>query len=77
MSTEERTLIGSFCFSAADFRETAAWVGQAPDALDRLVDGRVDMAGAPEAFAALASGTSARSKVLVYPHGVPSDLASA
>ncbi len=76
VSTEERTLIGSFCFSAADFRETAAWVGQAPEVLSRLIDGRVDMSGAPEAFAALASGTSAKSKVLVYPHGVPSDNAT-
>jgi NADPH:quinone reductase-like Zn-dependent oxidoreductase len=38
---------------------------------DRLVDGRVDMAGAPEAFAGLASGALVRSKVLVYPHGLP------
>jgi len=35
------------------------------------VDGRVDMAGAPEAFAELASGASGKSKVLVFPHGVP------
>lgn len=28
-----------------DFRETAEWVGTAPDVLARLVDGRVDMAG--------------------------------
>jgi threonine dehydrogenase-like Zn-dependent dehydrogenase len=71
VSTEERTLVGSFCYSARDFRETAEWVGTAPDVLARLVDGRVDMAGAPAAFADLASGRSGRSKVLVFPHGVP------
>jgi threonine dehydrogenase-like Zn-dependent dehydrogenase len=71
VSTEERTLIGSFCYSAEDFRSTAEWVGSAPAGLDRLVDGRVDMAGAPEAFAGLASGALVRSKVLVYPHGLP------
>jgi threonine dehydrogenase-like Zn-dependent dehydrogenase len=71
VSTEERTLVGSFCYSARDFRETAEWVGTAPGVLARLVDGRVDMAGAAEAFAALASGTSGKSKVLVFPHGVP------
>jgi threonine dehydrogenase-like Zn-dependent dehydrogenase len=76
VSTEERTLIGSFCFSAADFRETAAWVGEAADVLGRLIDGRVDLAGAAEAFTQLASGTSGRSKVLVYPGGVPSATAS-
>lgn len=73
VSTEERTLIGSFCYSAREFRETAEWVGTAPEVLGRLVDGRVDMDGAAEAFTALAKGTSQRSKVLVFPHGVPAD----
>jgi hypothetical protein len=41
--------------------------------VDRLVDGRVDLAGAAEAFAGLASGTLVRSKVLVLPHGLPAD----
>lgn len=71
ISTEERTLIGSFCYSAADFRGTAGWVGTAPRILDRLVDGRVDLAHAADAFAELASGRSAKSKVLVFPHGLP------
>lgn len=73
VSTEERTLIGSFCYSAADFRDTAAWVGSSPAGLDRLVDGRVDLASAPEAFTALAAGTTAKSKVLVFPNGTPAD----
>jgi threonine dehydrogenase-like Zn-dependent dehydrogenase len=77
ISTEERTLIGSFCYSAADFRDTAAWVGRAPSALDRLVDGRVDLPHAAEAFTALASGTSAKSKVLVFPNGLPPDAGDA
>lgn len=71
ISTEERTLIGSFCYSAADFRDTAAWVGRAPRNLARLVDGRVDLEHAADAFADLASGTSPRSKVLVFPNGLP------
>lgn len=75
ISTEERTLIGSFCYPASDFNETAEWVGRAPEVLARLVDGRVDMSGAAEAFAALASGTLAKSKVLVFPHGVPAEPA--
>lgn len=76
VSTEERSLVGSFCFSANDFRETAAWVGAAPEVLATLVDGRVDLAAAPEAFSSLASGESARSKVLVFPHGVPTEAAT-
>ncbi|WP_232662060.1 zinc-dependent alcohol dehydrogenase [Pseudonocardia sp. TRM90224] len=71
VSTEERTLIGSFCYSAQEFRETAQWVGTRPAGLERLVDGRVDMAGAPGAFTSLADGSALNSKVLVYPHGVP------
>jgi threonine dehydrogenase-like Zn-dependent dehydrogenase len=71
VSTEERSLVGSFCFSADDFRETARWVATLPAALGRLVDGRVDFRGAPDAFAELARGESGASKILVYPHGVP------
>lgn len=50
VSTEERTLIGSFCYPAQDFRDTAEWVGRAPEVLAGLVDGRVDLPGATEAF---------------------------
>jgi threonine dehydrogenase-like Zn-dependent dehydrogenase len=71
VSTEERTLIGSFAYSARDFRDTADWVATAPAVLGRLVEGRVDMRGAAAAFTELANGTSSASKVLVYPHGVP------
>jgi threonine dehydrogenase-like Zn-dependent dehydrogenase len=75
VSTEERTLLGSFCYSNEDFRSTAAWVGSGPAGLDRLVDGRVDLPGAPAAFAGLASGALVRSKVLVFPHGLLVDPA--
>ncbi len=71
ISTEERTVIGSFCFTAQNFRDTAAWVGSAPEVLSRLIDGRVDMDGAVAAFTELAKGESDSSKVLVFPHGVP------
>ncbi|TDE14384.1 zinc-binding alcohol dehydrogenase [Jiangella asiatica] len=70
ISTEERTLIGSFCYTSAEFRETAEWIATAPQPLDRLIEGRVDLAGAPDAFEALARGTAAASKVLVYPNGL-------
>ncbi|MEQ4716578.1 alcohol dehydrogenase catalytic domain-containing protein [Nonomuraea sp. B19D2] len=70
ISTEERTLIGSFCYSAADFRETAAWVAEAPAELAALIDGRVDMDGAAETFRRLGRGESEASKVLVFPHGL-------
>lgn len=71
VSTDERSIVGSFCYSPAEFTETADWVGSAPAELGELVDGRVDLDGAQEAFTQLARGESARSKILVYPHGVP------
>lgn len=76
ISTEERTLIGSFTYTDADFRETAEWVATGPAGLERLVDGRVDMEGAPAAFTDLAGGASSASKVLVYPHGLPTDVST-
>ncbi len=71
VSTEERTVVGSFSYSAKDFRDTAHWVAQVPEQLTHLIDGRVDLQGAPAAFRELGEGTSAKSKVLVFPHGVP------
>jgi threonine dehydrogenase-like Zn-dependent dehydrogenase len=73
ISTEERSLVGSFCYTEADFRETASWVGTGVSDLAPLIDGRVGMAEAPAAFYELAKGESAASKVLVYPAGVGGD----
>jgi threonine dehydrogenase-like Zn-dependent dehydrogenase len=67
ISTHERSLIGSFCYTPAEFRETASWTGTATAELGRLVEGQVDLDGAPDAFARLASGDWAASKVLVCP----------
>ena len=71
VSTEERTVIGSFCYSRQDFADTARWVGETDVDLSHLVDGRVGLGAADEAFTALARGTTAASKILVFPHGVP------
>lgn len=66
VSTYERTLVGSFCYPSAEFRQTAAWVATRPPGLEHLVDGRAGLGGAPDAFAALAAGSLDASKVLVY-----------
>ena len=71
ISTQERSLVGSFCYSREEFAATAAWVGTRPDGVDRLVDGRVGWDGAPASFEALARGTSPASKILVFPKGPP------
>jgi threonine dehydrogenase-like Zn-dependent dehydrogenase len=71
ISTEERTLIGSFCYSRKHFAETAAWVGTTDAPLHQLIDGRVGFEGAEASFTELAKGQSERSKILVFPGGAP------
>jgi threonine dehydrogenase-like Zn-dependent dehydrogenase len=71
ISTEERTLIGSFAYDETGFQETAVWAGAHAADLEPLVDARVDLAEAPETFRALADHTLVASKVLVYPAGPP------
>jgi threonine dehydrogenase-like Zn-dependent dehydrogenase len=69
VSTFERSIIGSFTYPSADFRETAEWVASRPDGLQHLVDDRVGLDGAPDAFARLASGDLDASKIMVFPNG--------
>ncbi len=69
VSVEERTVVGSFCYTDAEFRATAEWVGTAPDTmLDRLIEGRVSLVEAPQALDALAKGDLTASKVLILPN---------
>ncbi|MHA6622872.1 zinc-dependent alcohol dehydrogenase [Pseudonocardia sp. DLS-67] len=70
ISTKERSVVGSFCYSAAEFRDTAQWAATAPDALNALIEGRADLDGGPASFEALARGTAQASKILVFPGGV-------
>jgi threonine dehydrogenase-like Zn-dependent dehydrogenase len=71
LSTEERALIGAFTYSAAEFADTAEWVGTVPEGVDALIDGRVGWEGAPQSFDDLARGRSTASKILVFPQGPP------
>lgn len=65
VSTEERTLIGSFTYSADDFRAAAAWVAEGHPELDYLVTREVSLNEGPAAFAALAALDGTPGKVLV------------
>jgi threonine dehydrogenase-like Zn-dependent dehydrogenase len=65
VSTQERSIIGSFCYTSREFADTAAWVASRPPGLEFLVDDRVPFDEAPRAFARLASGELDASKVLV------------
>jgi threonine dehydrogenase-like Zn-dependent dehydrogenase len=71
LSTAERTLIGSFTYNAAEFADTAEWVGTVPEGIHALIDGRVGWEGAPQSFDDLARGRSTASKILVFPQGPP------
>lgn len=70
VSTEERTLVGSYCYSAGEFAETAQWASTVPDRLARLIEGRVDWSGTVTSFESLAAGRNPASKVLVFPNGL-------
>lgn len=72
VSTQERSLVGSFCYSAGEFQQTADWVGTAPPELAALIEGRVGLHDSNAAFTALAKGESAASKILVFPAGTDS-----
>jgi threonine dehydrogenase-like Zn-dependent dehydrogenase len=71
LSTAERSLIGAFTYSAAEFIDTAEYVGTVPEGIHALIDGRVGWEGAPQSFDDLARGRSAASKILVFPQGPP------
>ncbi|GIJ57435.1 zinc-dependent alcohol dehydrogenase [Virgisporangium aurantiacum] len=65
ISTQERSIVGSFCYTSREFADTAAWVASRPPGLESLVDDQVPFDEAPRAFARLASGELDASKVLV------------
>lgn len=68
ISTLERTIRGSFCYTVEDFASTARWTAeQRSDDLEPLIQARVPLTGAQDAFAELAGGRSSASKILVVP----------
>ena len=65
ISTEERSLIGSFTYSAQDFRDAAAWVAGGPSELGELISREITPEEANDAFAGLARGDGTPGKILV------------
>lgn len=65
ISTDERSLVGSFTYSAQDFRDAARWVSTHPTAVSTMISRQVSLDDAPQAFAALARGDGTAGKVLV------------
>jgi threonine dehydrogenase-like Zn-dependent dehydrogenase len=65
VSTEEREIVGSFCYNNQDFRDAAAWVDQGSPVLAELISREVPMKDADAAFAGLAAADGTAGKVLV------------
>jgi threonine dehydrogenase-like Zn-dependent dehydrogenase len=67
LSARERTVIGTFCYSHAHFRETAEWAFENPDVVALLSDMQVSLADADDVFGRLVRGELQANKVLVVP----------
>lgn len=65
VSTEEREIIGSFCYNNQDFKDAAAWVDQGSPLLAELISREVTMEEADAAFAGLAAADGTAGKVLI------------
>ncbi len=65
VSTMERSVVGSFTYSADDFRDAVDLVAGAPEIASALISRVVALSDAPNVFAALAAGDGTPGKVLV------------
>lgn len=65
ISTEERSVVGSFTFSDQDFRDAAEYVASAPPELSHLISREVPLIEGPIAFTSLANHDGTPGKVLV------------
>lgn len=67
VSVAERTIVGTFCYSAEDFRSTADWVATTSVDLSALIDGVEPLENGPAVFTALARQEREASKILLSP----------
>ncbi len=65
VSTEERSLVGSFTYGSHDFVHAAAIIAAEPEAYRALISREIDVEEADAAFRALASGDGTPGKILV------------
>jgi len=66
ISTEEREMVGSFCYSNGDFSHAASWVNSGPPVLSALISRAVGLEQANDAFCQLAAGDGTAGKVVVH-----------
>ncbi|MEQ6897796.1 zinc-binding dehydrogenase [Microbacterium sp. KR10-403] len=65
VSTAERTIVGSFTYTDADFAAAVAWMSQGPAAADALISECVGIDGADAAFGRLCGGGGVPGKILI------------
>ncbi len=65
VSTEERSIVGSFCYSFPVFEDAAAWAGQADPVLAKLISLEVPLDDGHAAFERLATRADVPGKILV------------
>lgn len=65
VSTEERTIVGSFTYSAQDFKDAADWIAGAPAVAAELITREVSLDEANAAFLGLSQHDGTPGKVLV------------
>jgi threonine dehydrogenase-like Zn-dependent dehydrogenase len=65
VSTDERSLVGSFAYSSAEFRDAAQWVSNGQTELSALISREVPLEQANDAFVGLAQMDGTAGKVLV------------
>jgi len=68
LSVAERHLVGSFCYTAEEFKETAEWVATAPRELEGFISTRVGYGQISERFALQGKGEDLSLKVVFTPH---------
>lgn len=67
LTVGERSLVGSYCYSEQDFRDTAAWVSEGHPELDLLLGRAFGLHDGGEAFRLVAEGAEP-SKTLILSH---------
>ena len=65
LSTEERSLVGSFTYSAQDFTDAAAYIASGAPEIGELISREVTLHEANATFASLFRGDGTAGKVLV------------
>ena len=67
LSADERTLIGTFCYSQSDFASTVAWLAAEPAVAEAVTDRFEALARGIHVFEELLAATELPNKVLLCP----------